>query len=93
MSFKIQLKIEYLLPYTGSRKVLENIPAYGMEKVKIDFINLDTDHVVSLITAGCTIMCSLIAYCIVVIFYSAHSGHRLVEPFRIYEVSRSYHDK
>ena len=27
MSFKIQLKIEYLLPYTGSRKVLENIPA------------------------------------------------------------------
>ena len=26
MSFKIQLKIEYLLPYTGRRKVLENIP-------------------------------------------------------------------
>ena len=25
-SFKTQLKIEYLLPYTGSRKVLENIP-------------------------------------------------------------------
>jgi hypothetical protein len=27
LSFKTQLKIEYLLPYTGSRKVLENIPA------------------------------------------------------------------
>ena len=26
LSFKTQLKIEYLLPYTGSRKVLENIP-------------------------------------------------------------------
>ena len=26
LSFKIQLKNEYLLPYTGSRKVLENIP-------------------------------------------------------------------
>jgi hypothetical protein len=25
LSFKTQLKIEYLLPYTGSRKVLENI--------------------------------------------------------------------
>jgi hypothetical protein len=26
LSFKTQLKIEYLLPYTGSRKVLVNIP-------------------------------------------------------------------
>ena len=26
LSFKIQLKIEYFLLYTGSRKVLENIP-------------------------------------------------------------------
>jgi hypothetical protein len=26
LSFKTQLKIEYLLLYTGSRKVLENIP-------------------------------------------------------------------
>ena len=30
MSFKIQLKIEYLLPYTDSRKVLENIPGRKM---------------------------------------------------------------
>ena len=27
LSFKTQLKIEYLLPYTGSRKLLENITA------------------------------------------------------------------
>jgi hypothetical protein len=26
LSFKTQLKIEYLLPYTGSSKVLENFP-------------------------------------------------------------------
>ena len=31
LSFKIQLKIQYLLPYTGSRKVLENIPAAMVE--------------------------------------------------------------
>ena len=27
-SLKTQLKIEFLLPYTGSTKVLENIPSY-----------------------------------------------------------------
>jgi hypothetical protein len=27
LSFKTQLKIEYLLQYTSSRKVVENIPA------------------------------------------------------------------
>ena len=35
-SLKTQLKIEFLLPYTGSTKVLENIP----EKVKQNTINI-----------------------------------------------------
>jgi hypothetical protein len=30
LSFKTQLKIEYLLPYTDSRKVLENIPDHAL---------------------------------------------------------------
>ena len=33
LSFKTQLKIEYLLPYTGSRKVLENNPKKHNPKI------------------------------------------------------------
>jgi hypothetical protein len=37
LSFKTQLKIEYLLPYTG-RKVLENIPGSGGEWEKWELV-------------------------------------------------------